>query len=149
MKKSFKLLLAAGLVGISFATTTVYMNTSTPNAPIAYAMSKQAKINKAVSIMQDNYEGQADVYYDKENDAIAIKPTTEDFEEAVIAVLDGDASESDWHTLTDSIDDLSKTVYEDVHIKTPIAIVNPENTDKVLYASYDGTTLYDVMDDNN
>ena len=149
MKKSFKLLLATGLVGISFATTTVYMYTSTPNAPIAYAMSKQAKINKAVSIMQDNYEGQADVYYDKENDAIAIKPTTEDFEEAVIAVLDGDASESDWHTLTDSIDDLSKTVYEDVHIKTPIAIVNPENTDKVLYASYDGTTLYDVMDDNN
>ena len=149
MKKSFKLLLATGLVGISFATTTVYMNPSTPNAPIAYAMSKQAKINKAVSIMQDNYEGQADVYYDKENDAIAIKPTTEDFEEAVIAVLDGDASESDWHTLTDSIDYLSKTVYEDVHIKTPIAIVNPENTDKVLYASYDGTTLYDVMDDNN
>ena len=52
MKKSFKLLLATGLVGISFATTTVYMNTSTPNAPIAYAMSKQAKINKAVSIIK-------------------------------------------------------------------------------------------------
>lgn len=148
MKKSFKLL-TAGLACVSFATTTIYVNANTQNTPAVYAMSKQAKINKAVSIMQENYEGQADVYYDSENKAIAIKPTTQDFEDAVIAVLDGDASESDWHDLTDSIDELSKTVYEDVHIKTPIAIVNPENTDKVLYASYDGTTLYDVMDDNN
>ncbi|WP_242363733.1 hypothetical protein [Limosilactobacillus antri] len=148
MKKSFKLL-AVGLVCISFATTTICLNSHSQSLPAVHAMSKRAKIDKAVSIMQENYEGQADVYYDSENDAIAIKPTTQDFEEAVIAVIDGDASKSDWHKLTDSIDDLSKTVYEDVHIKTPIAIVNPENTDKVLYASYDGTTLYDVMDDNN
>ena len=148
MKKSFKLL-AVGLACISFATTTICLNSYPQSLPAVHAMSKRAKIDKAVSIMQENYEGQADVYYDSENDAIAIKPTTQDFEEAVIAVIDGDASESDWHKLTDSIDDLSKTVYEDVHIKTPIAIVNPENTDKVLYASYDGTTLYDVMDDNN
>ena len=151
MDKGLRTILAVGVAGVSMAATTVVENCNllSQNNVIVAQASKRSRINKAVSIMQDNYEGQADVYYDKENDAIAIKPTTEDFEEAVIAVLDGDASESDWHTLTDSIDDLSKTVYEDVHIKTPIAIVNPENTDKVLYASYDGTTLYDVMDDNN
>ena len=149
MKKSFKLLLATGLVGISFATTTVYVNTSTPNTSVAYAMSKQAKIDKAVSIMQDNYDDEADVYYDKENDVIAIKPTTQEFEDETIAVLDGDISKSDWHELTDSINELSKTIYEDLHIKTPLALVNPESSDKVLYMSYDGVGAYDVMDEDN
>lgn len=144
-----KLLLVAGLMGISCATTTVYVNTNTTNTPTIYAMSKQEKIDKAVSIMQDNYDDKADVYYDKENDVIAIKPTDEEFEEEMVDVLDGDESKHDWHKLTDSIDELSSTIYDDLHIKTPIAIVNPENPDKVLYMSYDGVGAYDVMDEAN
>ena len=83
------------------------------------------------------------------NKVIAIKPTDAGFEDEMIAVLNGDESEEDWDELTASIDDLSETVYEKCHIKTPVAIVNPENTDKALYMSYDGTSLYDVTDDNN
>lgn len=144
-----KLLLVAGLMGISCATATIYVNTTPTDTPIIYAMSKQEKINKAVSIMQDNYDDEADVYYDKENDVIAIKPTDESFEEETIDVLNGDESKHDWHKLTDSIDELSSTIYDDLHIKTPIAIVNPENPDKVLYMSYDGVGAYDVMDESN
>ena len=148
MNKGFKIALALGLMGVSCATTTVVANTNNNDVMIVQA-SKRSRIKKAVAIMQDNYSDVADVYYDKENIVIAIKPTDEGFEDEMIAVLNGDESEEDWDELTASIDDLSETVYEKCHIKTPIAIVNPENTDKALYMSYDGTSLYDVTDDNN
>lgn len=147
MYKSLKLLLAAILAGSSLATTTIVLNNDS-HVQVAQAMSKKKKIKKAVSIMQDNYDDTADVYYDKKNDVIAIKPTDEEFEDETIAVLDGEESKSDWHKLTNSIDELSETIHDDLHIKTPVAIVNPENTDKVLYMSYDGNSLYDVMDEN-
>lgn len=148
MNKGFKIVLALGLMGVSCATTTVIANTNNNDVMVVQA-SKRSRIKKAVAIMRDSYSDVADVYYDKENKVIAIKPTDESFEEEMIAVLNGDESEEDWDELTASIDDLSETVYEKCHIKTPIAIVNPENTDKVLYMSYDGTSLYDVTDDNN
>lgn len=148
MNKGFKIALALGLMGVSCAATTVVANTSSNDVMVVQA-SKRSRIKKAVAIMRDSYSDVADVYYDKENKVIAIKPTDESFEEEMIAVLNGDESEEDWDELTASIDDLSETVYEKCHIKTPIAIVNPENTDKVLYMSYDGTSLYDVTDDNN
>lgn len=147
MHKSLKLLLAAILAGSSLTTTTIVLNNDS-HVQVAQAMSKKKKIKKAVSIMQDNYDDTADVYYDKKNDVIAIKPTDEEFEDETIAVLDGEESKSDWHKLTNSIDELSETIHDDLHIKTPVAIVNPENTDKVLYMSYDGNSLYDVMDEN-
>lgn len=148
MNKGFKIALALGLMGVTCATTTVVANTSSNDVMVVQA-SKRSRIKKAVAIMRDSYSDVADVYYDKENKVIAIKPTDEGFEEEMVAVLNGDESEKDWDELTASIDDLSETVYEKCHIKTPIAIVNPENTDKVLYMSYDGTSLYDVTDDNN
>ena len=148
MNKGLKIMLAVGLAGVSLATTTVVVNTNSGNITVVQA-SKRSRINKAVSIMQEEYDDSADVYYDKENDVIAIKPTDEEFEDEMIAVLDGDESEHDWNKLTKSIDDLSETIYDDCHIKTPISIVNPENTDKVLYMSYDGESLYDVMHDDN
>ncbi|MEO5283720.1 hypothetical protein [Limosilactobacillus allomucosae] len=148
MNKGFKIVLALGLMGVTCATTTVAVNTNSNDVMVVQA-SKRSRIKKAVAIMRDSYSDVADVYYDKENKVIAIKPTDESFEEEMIAVLNGDESEKDWDELTASIDDLSETIYEKCHIKTPIAIVNPENTDKVLYMSYDGTSLYDVTDDNN
>lgn len=149
MKKGFKIILVLGLMGVSCATTTVVANTNSNDVMVVQASRRSRRIKKAVAIMQDNYNDIADVYYDKENKVIAIKPTDEGFEEEMIAVLNGDESEKNWDELTASIDKLSETVYEECHIKTPIAIVNPENTDKVLYMSYDGTSLYDVTDNNN
>ena len=151
MDKGLRTILAVGVAGVSMAATTVVENCNllSQNNVIVAQASKRSRINKAVSIMQDNYDDKAKVYYDKENDIIAIKPTDEDFEEAVLAVMNGEASKSDWKDLTDSIDDLSETIHDKLHIKTPVAIVNPENPDKVLYASYDGSSMYDVMDDNN
>ena len=105
-------MLAVGLAGVSLATTTVVVNTNSSNITVVQA-SKRSRINKAVSIMQEEYGDSADVYYDKENDVIAIKPTDEEFEDEMIAVLDGDESEHDWNKLTKSIDDLSETIYDD------------------------------------
>lgn len=95
-------------------------------------MSKQEKIDKAVSIMQDNYDDKADFYYNKENNVIAINPTDEAFEEEMVDVLDGDESKHDWHKLTDSIDELSITIYDNLHIKTSIAIVKSNEVDDLI-----------------
>ena len=73
MNKGFKIMLAVGLAGVSLATTTVVVNTNSSNITVVQA-SKRSRINKAVSIMQEEYDDSADVYYDKENDVIASQP---------------------------------------------------------------------------
>lgn len=148
MNKGFKIMLAAGLAGVSLATTTVVTNTNSSNITVVQA-SKRSRIRAAVADMQDHFGDEADVYYDKENDVIAIKPTSQEFEDETIAVLDGEESESDWNDMTSALDDLSESLHDNLRIKTPLAIVNPENTDKVLYMTYNGETLYDVMNDDN
>ncbi|MGM9907603.1 hypothetical protein [Limosilactobacillus sp.] len=148
MNKGFKIMLAVGLAGVSLATTTVVTNTNSSNTTVVQA-SKRSRIRAAVADMQDHFGDEADVYYDKENDVIAIKPTSQEFEDETIAVLDGEESESDWNDMTSALDDLSESLHDNLRIKTPLAIVNPENTDKVLYMTYNGETLYDVMNDDN
>lgn len=148
MNKGFKIMLAAGLAGVSLATTTVVTNTNSSNITVVQA-SKRSRIRAAVADMQDHFGDEADVYYGKENDVIAIKPTSQEFEDETIAVLDGEESESDWNDMTSALDDLSESLHDNLRIKTPLAIVNPENTDKVLYMTYNGETLYDVMNDDN
>lgn len=102
----------------------------------------------AVALIQSNYKGIADVGYDYANKAITIKPTSDAFAQEVLAVYTGEESTSEWDNLTSNISNLSEKVYEDADTDAMVAIVNPDDSDKVLYAAKDGTTVYDFMHDN-
>lgn len=109
--------------------------------------SKADRINQVVQLMQESYKGDAEVYYDSENKVIVINPNSPEFVDEMNSLIDGDYPTSDWHKLTKSIDKVSKTVSKQVK-NQPVALVNPVNTDKVLYVSVNGVAFYDFMDEN-
>ena len=106
--------------------------------------SKQEKINIALQILQKNYAGQASVEY--KDKMFEIKPNFDGASNIVLMVKSGDRET--WDKLTNSIDKVSKTLYEDIELDIPVAIVNPANSDKVLYTSLDGESVYNFADDN-
>lgn len=150
MKKGFKTAVAVMIVGTSLATTTAAVNAidtaTNSGVVVAQASKKSKRLKRAIATIQENFDGIADVYY--ANKMICIKPTDPQFIDETAAVLAGEEDSSDWDEMTNSLDKLSKNLYEKAHVKKPVAIVNPKNTDKILYAAYDGETLYDVVNGN-
>lgn len=151
MKKGIKLFAAAILFGSSMATTTIVANTDNDlnQVTTVNAMGRQRRIRKAVKIIQKSYGDEADVYYDSENKCIAICPTDEEFTDEVMDVMDGVESTDDWDELADGLDSLSDSIHDDAHLNLPVALVNPQNPDRVLYGSYNGVQVYNVMEDNS
>ena len=90
--------------------------------------SKQEKINIALQILQKNYAGQASVEY--KDKMFEIKPNFDGASNIVLMVKSGDRET--WDKLTNSIDKVSKTLYEDIELDIPVAIVNPANSDKEI-----------------
>lgn len=109
-------------------------------------LTKKQRINKEVKREQKNYEDDAKVAYNKEWNAITITPTSKDFTESVTALInDGEGESQDWKKLTESFKTLSTTVLENTEVANiSVALVNPNNPDKILYSAQDGKTTYDL-----
>lgn len=107
-----------------------------------------SNINQVVSMIQKNFKDKATVSYDKDNKAILIIPTDEEFTDEVVDVANGAGDEDAWNGLTKSINDVSSEMVDKFGAKVGLAIVNPQNHDKVLYEALDGNTVYDVVADN-
>lgn len=103
------------------------------------------KIAMALKVLKKNYKGNADVDYNSDAKSFTISPTIDGFSTIIAEVQSGDTD--DWDTLTQSIDQVSKTLYEDAGIKLPVSLVNPANKDKSLYTSIDGVGAYDFADE--
>lgn len=112
------------------------------NAPNS---SKSEKISMALAILKENYKGKAEVKYNSSDDMFTILPTMDGYIDIIHEAEDGDTD--NWDTVTDSIDKVSKALYEDVKLKMPVSLVNPANEEKVLYTSIDGLSAYDFTDD--
>lgn len=114
-------------------------------------LTKKQRINKEVKREQKNYKGDAKVAYNKEWNAITITPTSNDFTDSVNAALnDGEGESQDWKKLTESFKTLSTTVLENTEVADiSVALVNPDNPDKILYSAQDGKTTYDLAKDGN
>lgn len=114
-------------------------------------LTKKQRIAKEVKREQKNYKDDAKVAYNKEWNAITITPTSDDFTEAVVATLNnGEGQSQEWKKLTESFKNLSSTVIENTEVANiSVALVNPNNPDKILYSAKDGKTTYNVAKDNN
>ena len=114
-------------------------------------LTEKQRINKEVKREQKNFKGDAKVAYNKKWNAITITPTSNNFTASVNAALNGGEGESqDWKKLTESFKTLSTTVLENTEVANiSVALVNPDNPDKVLYSAQDGETTYDLAKDGN
>ncbi|QDK48795.1 hypothetical protein [Limosilactobacillus reuteri] len=106
-------------------------------------------VDQAVSMIQSQFKDKATVSYDKDSKAILIIPSDSEFTDEVVDVANGDGDEETWNKLTDSINDVSSQMVSKYGAKIALAIVNPQNHDKVLYEALDGNTVYDVVTDGS
>lgn len=114
-------------------------------------VSKSDKIAAALTILKKSYKGIAKVTYDSDDDMFMIIPTGNDFKSELLNLISGGESVDDgWSDVTKSIDTISKSLYKNVGLKkTSVSLANPDDTSKVLYTSWNGSKVYDFMDDNN
>ena len=101
----------------------------------------------ALLLLKKSYKGQAKVWFDADDKAFMIQPTSEDFKEELLDVVQSQDTD-DWKQLTDSIDAVSRSLYKNVKLADFVSIVNPDNPDKVLYSSLNGKTAYDFLKDD-
>lgn len=108
-----------------------------------------SNVDQVVSMIQSQFKDKATVSYDKDSKAILIIPSDSEFTDEVVDVANGDGDEETWNKLTDSINDVSSQMVSKYGAKVALAIVNPQNHDKVLYEALDGKTVYDVVTDGS
>lgn len=108
-----------------------------------------SNVDQVVSMIQSQFKDKATVSYDKDSKAILIIPSDSEFTDEVVNVANGDGDEETWNKLTDSINDVSSQMVSKYGAKVALAIVNPQNHDKVLYEALDGNTVYDVVTDGS
>lgn len=108
-----------------------------------------SNVDQVVSMIQSQFKDKATVSYDKDSKAILIIPSDSEFTAEVVDVANDDGDEETWNKLTDSINNVSSQMVSKYGAKVALAIVNPQNHDKVLYEALDGNTVYDVVTDGS
>lgn len=117
-------------------------------SPFEGSKSKDKIGEKIAETMQSNFDAGI-VKYDKSQGTVMVIPTDPDFVMAAADIATGASDTGDWDEMTSNFDELSETIYDKYHSHIPLAIVNPKNTDKVLYETIDGSTVYDFAHDGS
>lgn len=111
------------------------------------SFSTEDKEAAALLMLKQNFKGKAKVWYDADNKAFMIQPTSDEFKEELLDVV-ATQNTDDWTNLTNSMDKLSRSLYKNLGLVDFVSIVNPDNPDKVLYSSLNGESKYDFLKDN-
>lgn len=100
-----------------------------------------------LGILEDNFEGIADIELDKENKIFYITVTDPAFILEILNALEGDTEAlKDWEFLVDTAKDLSESISENI-TGYSIQYLNPANTENTLLMVQDGVVLYNFIDD--
>ena len=110
--------------------------------------SREDRVFIAHVMMTDAFSSMAEVEYDSSADMLTISPTDEGFTMEIFYMMLGhEESIRDWDILVESLTELSISVSEMVDEDIQIAILNPEDSEKVLLLVQDGFVLYNFADD--
>lgn len=109
--------------------------------------SREDRVFIAHVMMADAFSSMAEVEYDSSADMLTIFPTDEGFTMEIFYMMLGhEESIRDWDILVESLTELSISVSGMVDEDIQIAILNPEDSDKVLLLVQDGFVLYNFAD---
>ena len=110
--------------------------------------SREERVFIAHVMMTDAFSSMAEVDYDSSADMLTIFPTDEGFTMEIFYMMLGhEESIRDWDILVESLTELSISVSEMVDEDIQIAILNPEDSERVLLLVQDGFVLYNFADD--
>ena len=110
--------------------------------------SREDRVFIAHVMMDDAFSSMSEVEYDASADMLTIFPTDEGFTmEIFFMMLGHEESIRDWDNLVESLTELSSSVSGIVDEDIQIAILNPEDSEKVLLLVQDGFVLYNFADD--
>lgn len=101
----------------------------------------------AKSILDDSFKGIGRVSYDYQYDIIQIMPTEPGFIKDIYRMMSGDANSNAWDSLSDNVAEMSIVISEIVDSDIKVAILVPENEDKILLLVRDGTVIYNFIDE--
>ena len=110
--------------------------------------SREDRVFIAHVMMTDAFSSMAEVEYDLSADMLTIFPTDEGFTMEIFYMMLGhEESIRDWDILVESLTELSISVSGIVDEDIQIAILNPEDSERVLLLVQDGFVLYNFSDD--
>ena len=110
--------------------------------------SREDRVFIAHVMMADAFSSMAEVDYDSSADMLTIFPTDEGFTMEIFYMMLGhEENIRDWDILVESLTELSVSVSGIVDEDIQIAILNPEDSERVLLLVQDGCVLYNFADD--
>lgn len=110
--------------------------------------SRESRVFIAHEIMIDAFSSMSEVEYDSSADMLTIFPADEGFTMEIFYMMLGHEEYiRDWDVLVESLTELSSSVSEIVDEDIQIAILNPEDSERVLLLVQNGFVLYDFSDD--
>ena len=110
--------------------------------------SREDRVSIAYVMMADAFSSMAEVEYDSSADMLTIFPTDEGFTMEIFYMMLGHEEYiRDWDILVESLTELSSSVSGVVDEDIQIAILNPEDSERVLLLVQDGFVLYNFADD--
>lgn len=110
--------------------------------------SREDRVFIAHVMMADAFSIMAEVEYDSSADMLTIFPTDEGFTMEIFYMMLGhEENIRDWDILVESLTELSSSVSGIVDEDIQIAILNPEDSERVLLLVQDGFVLYNFADD--
>lgn len=101
----------------------------------------------ALELFQDNFEGTADISFDRETKTYSITPTGSMFETELVMMMEGTKSMDDWNEITVNMEGLSDELLGLLGSGYAVVMVNPANTDNVLLMAMDGVLIYDAFNE--
>ena len=101
----------------------------------------------ALSLMENSFEGMANVTYSSEDKAFLIEPTNQEMKAALILLLEGTTPEinASWESLKDSFVTASNSIKDTVGEGYQIHLLNPMNNENSLLIVMDGVVIYDAF----
>ena len=110
--------------------------------------SREERVFIAHVMMADAFSSTSEVEYDSSADMLTIFPTDEGFTMEIFYMMLGHEEYiRDWDILVESLTELSSSVSGIVDEDIQIAILNPEDSERVLLLVQDGFVLYNFADD--
>ena len=110
--------------------------------------SREERVFIAHVMMTDAFSDIAEVEYDSSQDMLTIFPTDEGFTMEIFYMMLGhEKNIREWDVLVESLTELSISTSEIVDEDIQIAILNPEDSERVLLLVQDGFVLYNFADD--
>ena len=110
--------------------------------------SREDRVFIAHVMMADAFSSMAEVEYDSSADMLTIFPTDEGFTMEIFYMMLGhEENIRDWDILVESLTELSSSISGIVDEDIQIAILNPEDSERVLLLVQDGFVLYNFADD--